>query len=403
MNPFAATPANNVWKMYAVRFLFWAHFVSAILIPFYEDWGGQPFSRVLILNAWFMLWNFLLEVPTGTVADYLGRKTSVAISFLVGMAGVAIYVSKPDFGVFLVAEVFLACSMTLLSGADEALVYDSLKEEAADDKALDRRAKIVLPRLESFKLGGILVAAPIGSVLAANFDLTTPFKAQFIPLTLGFLLALTLREPTVGQQSQHSESQPYFRLLLSGVRYFASHRLLRVLTLDMVVVGSLSWLIIWMYQPFLKMAGVEVAWYGTVHVGMVVAQIVLLTLAPHLEKILGSQKRLLMVGPVVAGLAFIALGLWQTLAVVLPAILLAAGFGLARGPLFGAYLNRHIPSDKRATVLSTVSMARTIAIAVVNPIVGFCADVSLPWTAVGLGVAHLLFLGLSRVEEEHLA
>ena len=36
---------------------------------FYTDWGGLKLSEVLFLNSWFMLWNYLLEVPTGTVAD----------------------------------------------------------------------------------------------------------------------------------------------------------------------------------------------------------------------------------------------------------------------------------------------------------------------------------------------
>ena len=391
--------------MYAIRLLFWMHFLSAVLIPFYRDWGGLSFSRILLLNAWLMLWMFLLEVPTGTVADFLGRKVSIALAFVVNMIGIVVYLQRPDFYNFLFAEALLACAMTLLSGADEALVYDSLQEEAGGDIAvLDARAKIVIPRLESWKLAGILIGAPIGSLIASHYSVTTPLRSHLVPLTLGLLLSLTLHEPSGGGPSRGGDSrEPYARILLSGVRYFAGHPLLRILTLDMVTQASLSWLIIWTYQPFLEMSGVGIAYFGPVHVGLVLAQIVFLTLAPRLEKVLGSQKRLLLVGPAVAGVAFIVLGLNRSLVVVLPAILLIGGFGLSRPPLFGAYLNRHIPSDKRATVLSTVSMARTIAIAVVNPIVGFFADRSLTWTAVGLGVAHLALLFVSGVDEEHLA
>ena len=65
----ARTPANNIWKLYAVRLIFWMHFISAVLIPFYRDWGSISFTQIFFLNAWFMLCNFFLEVPTGTIAD----------------------------------------------------------------------------------------------------------------------------------------------------------------------------------------------------------------------------------------------------------------------------------------------------------------------------------------------
>jgi len=80
-----------------------------------------------------MFWNFLLEIPTGTVADFLGRKVSLILGCMIGAVGVLIYASYPRFLVFLLAEVILAVSYTLISGADEALVYDSLKEIGQTD------------------------------------------------------------------------------------------------------------------------------------------------------------------------------------------------------------------------------------------------------------------------------
>ena len=178
-NPLARSPANNIWKMNAIRSLYWMHFVSSVLIPFYQDWGGLSFTSIMLINAWLMLWNFLLEIPTGTVADFWGRRASVAMAFLVAMVGVLIYVSRPAFTVFLVAEVFLAAAMTLLSGADEAIVYDSLKETAGgDEKSLNERAKTVIARLESFKLGGIFIGALLGSLIAKRYGLTMPLKAS---------------------------------------------------------------------------------------------------------------------------------------------------------------------------------------------------------------------------------
>jgi MFS family permease len=386
--------------MYAVRLFFWTHFIASVLIPFFQEWGGLSFNRILLLNAWFMIWCFLFEIPTGTVADFLGRRASVALAFVVNAAGLIVYFSHPSFFVFLIAEVLLACAMTLLSGADEALVYDSLKELEDDPQRLADRARPTIARLESFKLGGILIGALLGSVIAARFDVTMPLKAQLVPTLLGFFVALTLYEPTHGRREGSSE--PYLKVLTSGVHYFLRHPVLRVLTLDMMLQGALAFMVIWLYQPFLAAAGLPMAWYGSVHAAMVIAQILLLSNVSWLERLLGSQKRLLWMGPIVAGIAYMVLGASRSLPVVIAAIVVAAGFGLSRPALFGAYLNQHIPSEKRATVLSTVSMTRTLAIAVLNPIVGFCADYSLAATMIGLGVAMLILMLVTGVGEEHL-
>src|SRR5262245_37312784 len=120
--------AANIWKLNLIRMLFWMHFFAAVLVPFYTEWGGLKLSQVLFLNAWFMLWNFILEVPTGAIADFFGRKASLAAGCLVGTAAAFIYISKPSLPVFMLAEVIFAAAYTLHSGADEALAYDSLLE-----------------------------------------------------------------------------------------------------------------------------------------------------------------------------------------------------------------------------------------------------------------------------------
>lgn len=109
---------GNLWRIGAVRLLFSFHFVAAVLIPFFRDWGGLDYTKILSLNAWFMVWTFALEVPTGTVADRFGRKTSIMLGGLVSAVGTLVMVSAPHLGVFMLAEVLLAAGFALVSGAD---------------------------------------------------------------------------------------------------------------------------------------------------------------------------------------------------------------------------------------------------------------------------------------------
>src|SRR5262249_1231605 len=332
-----------------------------------------------------------LEIPTGTVADLFGRRASVVLGSFVAGIGAFVYASTPRIAVFLCAEVLFAVAFTLMSGADEALVYDTLEQLHRGGEA-----KRTFARLESFKLAGIVIGALSGGVIASQLGLTAPMLLQVLPSLVSGAVALTLVEPGAAPPRQ---LRHYARLLLSGVRHFRSHAILRVLTLDMIGTASLAWLIIWMYQPQLERVAVGLAFFGAVHASMCIGQILVLGNIPRLEALVGSTRRYLLMSAAVPGLAFIALA-WSTHAItVVVAIVVAASIGLSRPTLFMSYLNKYIPSEQRATVLSTISMLRTLAIAVLNPVAGWLADWSTRGALVTFGVGAIVLALFTRIEE----
>ncbi len=123
-----ATYKANIRKMYLFKFFIFLHFIGGVLVPFFLTWGKISFTQIMILQSVFMISMFLLEIPTGAIADYLGRKTSLIIGAIINIIAVFVYTSYPNFYVFLVGEFLWAMTWALLSGADQALVYDSLKK-----------------------------------------------------------------------------------------------------------------------------------------------------------------------------------------------------------------------------------------------------------------------------------
>jgi Major Facilitator Superfamily len=386
---------GNVRKVYAIRFLYWFHTASAVLVPFFRDWGGVPLGGIFLLNAWFMGWSFALEVPTGGVADRFGRKASICLGCGVGALGVALYTSTPHLAAFLAAEVLLALSMALNSGADEALLYESLEDR---DPVRARRA---FARAESWKLAGIVGGALFGSVLASRTGLRATFAFQALPMALSALLALSLREPPPASGAGSARPR-YGDVLREGLRHFAREPALRVLTLDMVSVGALVWLVIWLYQPLLESAGVPLVAFGPVHTAAALGQIAVLASADRLQAALGSQRALLFAAALAPGIAFVGLGLVRAPTAVIGLVLLAWTLGMARTPLFSAALNARIPSAQRATVLSVVSGLRRLGIVLANGLTSLVVGHSLRGTALAIGVAILGFAVAFRVREEHL-
>ncbi len=386
---------GNLWKLYAIRGLFWAHFWSAVLTPFFTDWGHLKLSQVMYLNSWFMFCSFLLEVPTGVVADFFGRKISLALGGAIACLGVLVYTSAPNIYSFAAGEFLLAIAFTLHSGADEALAFDSLK--AAGQSG---RAASVLPRMEAFKLGGIQLGTLMGMGLAAYGGLVWPMRAYALPALLVTGLSFTLREAPSGEP--RATRQNYLGVLKSGAKYFISHPIIRLFTLELAITNALAWAIIWLYQPVLTQRGFPVIALGWVHAAACLGQIGFLSHVGRLERWCGSRRRLLIGATIGAGLAMMLVGMANSWWILIPAILAAFALSLPRVAIYGAQLNVFIPSEQRATVLSFVSMCRTLAIVMLNPLTGWGADRSLTWTFVVLGTLLCLATVFSRIEERHL-
>src|SRR5687768_254396 len=102
------------WLYYAFCFLRVGLF-AGVLIPFFTQHGGLSLTQVQLLQSWFMLCFFLLEIPTGAVADYFGRKQSLIFGAVLSSIGIAYYgLVPPSFIAFMIGEFVLAAAMALI-------------------------------------------------------------------------------------------------------------------------------------------------------------------------------------------------------------------------------------------------------------------------------------------------
>lgn len=386
---------NTVWRYYAYNFFKSLTFFSAVLVPFFTDWGQISLFQAQLLQSWFMLWIFLLEVPTGAVADYFGRKYSLALGALVVTFGALIYGSIPKFEVFLFSEFLFALCFALISGADDALLYDTLK-----DSNKQQDSKKYFGRAHSFELLGILVSAPLGSLIASKFSLNTPMQFTAIPFLIATIIAWSIPEPK--RCDKQSEQKRYLEIAKKGFLFFYHHKTLRILAFDAILVASAGYFVIWLYQPLLKSLNIPISFFGSAHAILVGTEILIASNFVRLEKMFGSAKALLRFTAIITGIMFLITAAYPTLITILLFIILAGGFGLTRIELMVAYMNDHIPSEQRATVLSSISMFRRFALVVLNPLVGFAADHSLRLALLLVGLLPLTVFLFSPLKQQML-
>ncbi|MFH0969986.1 MAG: MFS transporter [Candidatus Diapherotrites archaeon] len=384
----------TIWKIYAYEFLKGLHFFGAILIPFFTEWGHLNYEQIFLLQSWFLFWIFLLEIPTGSFADRFGRKYSLALGGILNALGALLYIAAPRFEVFLLAEFVWALSCAFTSGADEAILYDTLKSEKKENQA-----KSAFSWKESIGLIAIGIGSTIGSLTIIPFGLTFPYFLTAGVLFLSGLLAITIKEPKIISKKQ---KPALFTIMKEGLGYIRGHKTLQILAFDMISLSVVSYFMIWLFQPLIQNAGVSIAYFGLVHTGIIIAEVGLLALYPRIEKKLGKKRKLLFYTSILTGVFFIIAGITTNIPLLLLAIFLGGGIGLTRRPILMAYMQHYIPSDKRATIGSGISMLRTLSIAGANLIVGKLAEWNIPNTMIILGAAAIAFAMISKVEEEQL-
>jgi MFS family permease len=117
----------NVRRFYAFSFLFMLQLFIPIWVIYLIDVRGLTLGQVTAMEGPFWLATLLMEVPTGVIADRYGRTVSLRAGAIVNAAGMFAFAFSDNFGILFGSYMLLALAITLFSGADAALFYDSLK------------------------------------------------------------------------------------------------------------------------------------------------------------------------------------------------------------------------------------------------------------------------------------
>jgi MFS family permease len=181
----------------------------------------------------------------------------MVLGFLATMIGALVYSSYPAFWIFMIGESIWAVGVSLMSGAQEAFLYDSLKEMNREEES-----KKLFGRTRSVGLVGILVAAPLGSIIAGSLGLRYTMMLISIPTGISVVLCLFLKEPTVNKSK---EKLKYFEIIKEGFNHLRGNKVVQILAADLLVGGLVSYFVIWTYQQRLLDIGVPSAHLGWIN------------------------------------------------------------------------------------------------------------------------------------------
>src|SRR5881396_3006437 len=160
---------GNIWRLFAVQALLMFILWVPIWVVFLQR-KGLGLTQIGLLEGFAWVLTAALEVPSGAIADRWGRKASIAMGAFLYSVAMFLILAEALSPAFLLGYALWNSSMAFVSGADSALLYDSLK---AAGRAGD--APIYAGRLAAVQLGSQGIASVVGSVLA-TVDITLCFS-----------------------------------------------------------------------------------------------------------------------------------------------------------------------------------------------------------------------------------
>ncbi|MCK5699258.1 MAG: MFS transporter [Candidatus Aenigmarchaeota archaeon] len=354
---------KNIPKYYIFMALRYAMFFFIPIFVIYLKSKGLTLTHIMILQGIYSLLIFALEIPTGAIADQLGRKKTIALGSAFASIGLIAYAYASTFTEFIIAETILALGSVFISGADTALLYDTLKTLKKESlfKKIQGRANAL----------GFTCAAATSLTASWLYTIapSLPMLAAAIPFALTIPIALSMHEPSHAKSASLRQTAS---LVKEGIRFTKTHRQVRWLILYTAVYSAFSFAMFWLYQPFLIESGINLLYFGPVFAFINLLVALGAYSAHRIEKILGEKASLVLIPALtIISLILLATG---SLALGLIAIILGQFAWGYSEPVINDYMNRHIASRNRATILSVNSLATGITGAIILPFTGYITD-----------------------------
>jgi MFS family permease len=389
------TYSKEVWAILIIQFLKGIEFIGVVLVPFFTDWGGISQFQIQLLQSWFTLSIFLAEIPTGLVGDIKGLKYSVVMGQAIWILGVLVYASTPNIYVFALGELILAIGAAFTSGAEEALLYETMK----DSKETESFNKVMALN-GNLKLAGMILSSAVAGFLIPVMSLNHVFMLGAVPRIFALVLTILLvKEPKVSKSKELIPNyKQIFKQAISGLR---SNGELKRIAIFTTIAYGVSYFVLWFNQPLLKGLGVTNEKLGVYRIVLILSEIFFVSIIVWMIDKFKKKRNLINIILVllVAG-GFLVSAFWKDIVGVLIFIVISGGIGLKFRDIFSKTLNDRIDSKQRATSLSAISMVSKLFLAVANVIFGFLSDISLHMT---LGILGLILLigGLIFVPKEN--
>jgi len=369
----------NIPRLYIIKIAKWFMLYMPIVVLFYES-NGLTMKDIMVLQAVYSIMIVILEIPSGYLADVWGRKRTLMLGAVMGVAGFGMYGFSYGFWGFLVAEIILGIGQSCVSGADSAMLYDSLMERKQQKKYSRFEGRIS-------SLGNLAeAAAALLSIALVTISLRAPYYGQILVAAIAVPAAFTLREPDRHKKLMNSD----FREILDVSKFaLVGNKILRRNILFSAFTGCATLTMAWFAQKFFEHNGIDKVWFGLLWAALNLTVAFASFFAYRLEAFLKPRGTIILISLAIP-LGYLLL----SFSGLVSGLIILFAFYLVRGyatPVLKDYINRVTGSEVRATVLSVRNFIIRINFSLAGPLMGWANDMyDLPTALLMGGIIFLI-------------
>ncbi len=330
--------SRELFKIYLFKF-----FDDFVLIyPFYTlmfaDFGITPAQIGILLGVW-SLTSFVLEVPSGVIADKFSRKHILFFAQLVRAVGYAVWIFVPTFQGFLIGFVLWGIKSAFTSGTYQALIYDLLK-----DGGREREYSKVYGRAKTLSYIGNLAASGCAA-LAIHMGYSFVLTMSILALVMSAIVISSVKSV---RSAGSTHEKKYYTLLKSGFTFILKESLVLKLIAFAAIAHALGGAIDEYFPIFGSLTGVDKSAIA-IFIGVTGAAEALASFYAHKFEHLPS--RFFYVLLVISGILFyVAATLLNVSGLVL--LVIFSGLYVISSVVTESKIQHLIPSESRATVSS---------------------------------------------------
>lgn len=356
---------------------------------------GLSLFEIGIIEGIFHITSLLMETPTGVIADLFGRKMSRLIGVIFIILSNIVIIFSNQFIFFALAFALSALSYNFESGADEAIIYDSLKHHQKEKKYMKIAGNTEII-FQTASVIGLLIGGFIGNIKYQNVYYISILLSIFT-LIIGFFFKEPKNDAEIKPQSQkfHHMITNQYKISINAIKNNSRLGYLMFLTSFLFATATVAFYYLQLAWEKTGSSPLIIGIY--LAAGSVMAAIAAF-FADRIDKKVGS-KIILKFSPFIFAASLI--WMFHIPSAYLPFCLIS----FFEAIIFVAsrdYLNQLIKSEQRATILSFASVIYSLVMIIIFPLFGYLSEwIQIKNTFLVLGGIVLLLSILNLKSKEN--
>ncbi len=232
--------------------LFW----GPILITYIMARSMMSLADIFFMEGIVVFFLAILQVPTGALADKIGRRKTIIIGMFLELIHIAIFIFITKPWHVWVENAFWCIGFAMITGADQSFLYDNLKTIGKEHEYKKYQGRAIAVRMYLVAICSIAVG------FLAKIDIRLPAILSFFPIVATFLITFFFKEPPM--LTDQNKIIKGDGIILSSMIFVVNHAKLKWLIAFSASVAVISKLWFFTYNPYFELVKLPFEYYGII-------------------------------------------------------------------------------------------------------------------------------------------